>query len=356
MTRDRQTRYSSNRQLRIAVAGSLAASLGSLAAVPMAEAQGAGQVNIYSYREPGLINPLLKAFTDKTGIKTNVIFAAAGLNERMQAEGAGSPADLLFTVDAGRLSEAKDAGLTQPVDLPSLKAAVPASFRDPQGHWYGITMRARVIYAHKDRVKQGAITYEELADPKWKGKICSRPGTHVYNTSLAATMIAHKGEAATEAWLKGFKANLARKPAGGDREQVRDVAAGICDIAIGNTYYYPLMLANPKQKAWVENIKILFPNAADRGSHVNISGMALAKHAPNKASAVKLMEFLASDEAQKIYAEANNEYPVSGKVQPSAIVKSWGPLKPDPLPLENIAKYRKRASELMDKVGFDAGA
>lgn len=332
-----------------------ALAIGAVMPTATANAQEKGQVNIYSYREPGLINPLLKAFTDKTGIKTNVIFAAAGLNERMQAEGERSPADLLFTVDAGRLSEAKDAGLTQPVDLPSLKANVPASFRDPQGHWYGITMRARVIYAHKDRVKQDAITYEELADPKWKGKICSRPGTHVYNTSLTATMIAHKGEAATEAWLKGVKANLARKPAGGDREQVRDVSAGICDIAIGNTYYYPLMLANPKQKSWVENIKILFPNAKDRGSHVNISGMALARHAPNKANAVKLMEFLVSDEAQKRYAEANNEYPVSGRVQPSAIVKSWGPLKPDALPLENIAKFRKRASELMDKVGFDAG-
>jgi iron(III) transport system substrate-binding protein len=338
---------------RAVVFGALSVAV--VATPTIANAQGAGEVNIYSYREPGLINPLLKAFTDKTGIKTNVIFAAAGLNERMQAEGARSPADLLFTVDGGRLSEAKDAGLTQPVDLPALKAAVPANFRDPQGHWYGITMRARVIYAHKDRVKQDTITYEELADPKWKGKICSRPGTHVYNTSLVATMIAHKGEAATEAWLKGLRANLARKPAGGDRDQVRDVSAGICDLAIANTYYYPLMLANPQQKSWVENVKILFPNAKDRGSHVNISGMAVAKHAPNKANAVKLMEFLVSEEAQKLYAEANFEYPVSGRVEPAAIVKSWGPLKPDPLPLENIAKFRKRASELIDKVGFNAG-
>jgi iron(III) transport system substrate-binding protein len=342
-------------RFQIAALGVAVAGFGMLANVPIANAQGAGEVNIYSYREPGLINPLLKAFTDKTGVKTNVIFAAAGLNERMQAEGARSPADLLLTVDAGRLSEAKDAGLTQPVTLASLSAGVPESFRDPQGHWFGLTMRARVIYAHKDRVKQASITYEELADPKWKGKICSRPGTHVYNTSLAATMIAHKGEAAAEVWMRGFKSNLARKPAGGDREQVRDVAAGVCDIAIGNTYYYPLMLANPQQKAWVENVKILFPNAADRGTHVNISGMALARNAPNKTNALRLMEFLVTDQAQKIYAEANNEYPVSGRIEPSAIVKSWGPLKPDPLPLENIARFRKRASELMDKVGFDAG-
>lgn len=326
-----------------------------LAVLSHARAQSSGEVNIYSYREPGLINPLLEAFSRKTGVKTNVIFAAAGLNERMQAEGERSPADLLFTVDAGRLSEAKDAGLTQPVNVSSLTASIPPNFRDPEGHWFRLTMRARVIYANKERVKQDTITYEELADPKWKGKICTRPGTHVYNTSLAAMMIAQKGEAATEAWLRGFKNNLARKPAGGDREQVRDVTAGICDIAIGNTYYYPLMLANPQQKTWVENIKILFPNARDRGTHVNISGMALAKRAPNKNNAIKLMEFLASDEAQKIYAEANNEYPVSGRVEPSAIVKSWGPLKPDPMPLENIARHRKRASELMDKVGFDAG-
>ena len=188
-------------------------------------ASAAEKVNIYSYREPQLIDPLLKAFTDKTGIKTNVVFAAAGLNERLAAEGANSPADLLFTVDAGRLSEAKDAGLTQPVTMPELKA-IPAAFRDPAGHWFGLTMRGRVVYASKERVKQDAITYEELADPKWKGKICTRSGQHVYNTSLLATIIAHKGEAAAEAWLKGVKANLARKPAGGDREQVRDVQAG----------------------------------------------------------------------------------------------------------------------------------
>ncbi|HXF53973.1 MAG TPA: Fe(3+) ABC transporter substrate-binding protein [Hyphomicrobiaceae bacterium] len=341
-------------RLGAAMLGALTAGLAVLSALTMAKAQGAGQVNIYSYREPGLINPLLEAFTKKTGIKTNVVYASAGLNERLAAEGQNSPADLLFTVDAGRLSEAKDAGLTQPVSLPILNT-IPAQYRDPDNHWFGLTMRARVVYAHKDRVKQDAITYEELADPKWKGKICTRSGQHVYNTSLLATIIAHKGEAAAEAWARGLKANLARKPTGGDREQVRDVAAGQCDLAIGNTYYMALMLANPEQKKWAESVKIIFPNANDRGTHVNISGMALTKHAPNKANALKLMEFLASDEAQKIYAEANNEYPVSPHVEPSAIVKSWGPLKADKLPLENIAKYRKKASEIMDKVGYDAG-
>ena len=336
-------------QLALVLSATLAAS---------SAAMGQGEVNIYSYREPGLIDPLLKAFTDKTGIKTNVVFASAGLNERLAAEGANSPADLLFTVDAGRLSEAKDAGLTQPVDDDKLKAAIPAPYRDPANHWFGVTMRARVVYASKERVKQDAITYEDLADPKWKGKLCIRSGQHVYNTSLIATMIANKGEAFTETWLKGVKANLAQKPAGGDREQARDIYSGKCDLALGNTYYMALMAKNeknPEQKEWGAAIKPLFPNAGDRGSHVNISGVALTKHSPNKANAVKLMEFLASDDAQKIYATANNEYPVNPHVQPSEIVRSWGALKPDPLPLENIAKYRKKASELVDKVNFDAG-
>jgi iron(III) transport system substrate-binding protein len=323
-----------------------------------AAAATAEEVNIYSYRQPQLIDPLLKAFTDKTGIKTNVVYAAAGLNERMAAEGRNSPADLLFTVDAGRLSEAKDAGLTQPVESATLAKAIPAQYRDPGNHWFGLTMRARIVYASKDRVKQDSITYEELADPKWKGKFCVRSGQHVYNTSLIATIIAHMGEEFTEKWLKGVRDNLAHKPAGGDREQARDIASGKCDIALGNTYYMGLMATNeknPEQKQWAVAIRPIFPNAKDRGTHVNISGMAMAKNAPNRATALKLMEFLASDEAQKIYAAANNEYPVSPQVAPSQIVASWGTLKADPLPLENIAKYRKRASELVDKVNFDAG-
>jgi len=336
---------------------SIAVSLPMLAAGACA-ALAQGEVNIYSYREPQLIDPLLKAFTDKTGIKANVVYAAAGLNERLAAEGQNSPADLLLTVDAGRLSEAKDAGLTQPVDSAALKQSVPATFRDPNDNWFALTMRSRVVYASKERVKQDTITYEELADPKWKGKICVRSGQHVYNTSLIATMIAHKGEAATEEWLRGLKANLAQKPSGGDREQARDIYSGKCDLALGNTYYMALMAKNeknPEQKEWGAAIKPLFPNASDRGSHINISGVALTKHAPNKANAVALMEFLASVEAQKIYASANNEYPVNPTVLPSEIVQSWGKLKPDPLPLENIAKYRKKASELVDKVNFDAG-
>lgn len=332
----------------------LALSLAALGSMSMA-AQAEEVVNIYSYREPQLIDPLLKAFTEQTGIKTNVVFAQSGLNERLLAEGRNSRADVLLTTDIGRLVEAKEQGVSQPVSSPVLSQAVPQGFRDAEGYWYGLTMRARVIYASKDRVKQDSITYEELADPKWKGRICSRSGQHVYNTSLLASIIAHKGEAAAEAWLLGVKNNLAHRPAGGDREQVRDVYSGRCDLAIGNTYYMAQMMKNPDQRAWAESVRILFPNAAGRGSHVNISGVALAKYAPNKDNAVRLIEFLVSGAAQEIYAAANSEYPVNPAVQPSATVQAWGKLKPDSLDLEQIAKLRKKASEIVDKVGFDAG-
>ncbi len=318
----------------------------------------AAEVNIYSSREPQLIEPMLKAFSDKTGIKTNVVFVRDGLNERLAAEARNSPADVMLTVDVTRLTEAKDQGLTQPIVSQSVNAIVPANLRDPEGHWTALTLRARVVYASKERVKQDTISYEELADPKWRGKLCSRSGQHAYNTAAIAAMIAHKGVEATETWLKGVKANLAHKPAGGDREQVRDVFAGKCDLALGNTYYMGLMQTNeknPEQKEWASAVKVLFPNAGDRGTHVNVSGVAITKNAPNKDNAVKLVEFLVSDEAQHMYASVNHEYPVNPKLEPSATVKSWGALKADSLPLGDISKHRKQASELVDKVNFDAG-
>jgi iron(III) transport system substrate-binding protein len=318
----------------------------------------AAEVNIYSSREPQLVEPMLKAFSDKTGIKTNVVFVRDGLNERLAAEARNSPADVMLTVDITRLTEAKDQGLTQPVVSQPVNAIVPANLRDPEGNWVALTLRARVVYASKERVKQDAITYEELADPKWRGKLCSRSGQHPYNTAAIAAMIAHKGAEAAEAWLKGVKANLAHKPAGGDREQVRDVFAGKCDLALGNTYYMGLMQTNeknPEQKHWASAVKVLFPNAGDRGTHVNVSGVAVAKNAPNRDSAVKLVEFLVSDEAQRLYASVNHEYPVNPKLEPSATVKAWGTLKADSLPLGDISKHRKQASEIVDKVNFDAG-
>ncbi len=315
-----------------------------------------GEVNVYSYRQPTLVEPLFKAFTDKTGIKVNTIFAKQGLIERMQAEGANSPADVLLTVDIGRLTQAVD--VAQPLESQEINKNIPAAYRDPNGNWFGLTTRARVVYASKDRVKQDSITYEELADPKWKGKICIRSGQHVYNVALIASLIAQHGEAETKKWLEGVKANLARKPSGNDRAQVKGVYSGECDLAIGNTYYMAKMMLNekkPEQKEWANSVKMLFPNADDRGTHVNVSGIVLAKHAPNKDNAVKLMEFLSSGDAQKIYAEVNHEYPVKADVSQSDLVKSWGALKADKRTLDEIAKNRKRASELVDEVGFNEG-
>ena len=314
-----------------------------------------GSVNIYSYREPKLIEPLLAAFTAKTGIATNVVFAKEGLIERLTAEGKNSPADVLLTNEFGLLTQAVAAGVTAPVQSDTNGKQVPAEFRDPAGQWVGLSRRARIIYASKDRVAQNEIRYEDLADPKWRGKICSRSGQHTYNVALVASMIANLGEEKAEAWLTGVKANLARKPAGGDREQVRDVQAGLCDIAIGNTYYMIAMQNSPEQKPWADAVKILFPNAGDRGTHVNITGMSRTAFAPNGDNAVALMEFLVSNEAQKLYAEAIGEYPVVAGVPASAAVEAWGPLKADPLPLSKIGALRRRASELVDRVRFDQG-
>lgn len=317
-----------------------------------------GEVNVYSYRQPYLIEPLFKAFTKKTGIKVNTIFAKKGLIERISAEGRNSPADILLTVDIGRLTAAVSADITQPVTSDTLSKNIPANYRDQEGHWFGLTRRSRVVYASRKRVKQDAITYEELADPKWRGKICIRNGQHVYNVALIASMIAHNGEVKTKEWLKGLKANLGRKPAGNDRGQVKSVFSGECDLAIGNTYYMAQMMLNdkkPEQKEWAASVKILFPNTQGRGSHINISGVVLAKNAPHKENAIKLMEFLSGDDAQKIYASVNHEYPAKEGVPWSDTVMSWGKFKADPISLNKIAKLRKRASELVDEVGFNDG-
>jgi iron(III) transport system substrate-binding protein len=329
-----------------------------LLAASIAQAAEPSEVNVYSYRQPYLINPLFKAFTEETGIKVNVIFAEKGLIERIAAEGRNSPADVLLTVDVGNLTQATDAGIAQPIHSATLEAAIPPAYRATDNEWFGLTRRARVVYASKERVKQDAITYEELADPKWRGKICIRSGQHVYNVALIASMIAAHGEAWTETWLKGVKANLARKPAGDDRLQVKGVYAGECDIAVGNTYYMGVMLQDdkePEQKEWANSVNILFPNTGDRGTHVNVSGAVVAKYAPHKDNAVKLIEFLASDKGQQMYAEVNNEYPVKEGVPWSKLVQSWGPFKPDPISLNEVAALRKKASELVDKVGFDEG-
>jgi len=315
-------------------------------------------VNIYSYRQPDLVAPLLAEFTKQTGIETQVQFLKKGMVEKLKAEGVNSPADVILTVDIGRLSGITWEGLTQPVNNETINSNIPANYRDPAGSWFGLTTRGRVVYASKDRVAQDAITYEELADPKWKGRICTRSGQHAYNIALIASMIANKGAEFTETWLTGVKENLARKPDGNDRAQAKGIFSGECDLGIGNTYYVGLMQNNakdPEQKDWAASMKVLFPNTEDRGTHVNISGMALAKHAPNKEAALKLMEFLSSGTAQELYAEVVYEYPVKPGTKPSDTVAGFGEIKPDTLSLDAIAKLRKEASRLVDKVGYDDG-
>jgi iron(III) transport system substrate-binding protein len=317
-----------------------------------------GTVNIYTYRQPELIQPVLDAFTAETGVKTEVLFLDKGLEERVAAEGENSPADVIMTVDIARLTAAKEKGITQPLVDETVDSLLPAEYRDPEGHWFGVTKRARVVYASKDRVKDTAITYADLADPKWKGKICIRSGQHDYNLALFSAAIEHWGAEKTEEWMRGLKANLAKKPDGGDRPQAGAIAAGECDIALGNTYYVGLMRTNekePKEKEWGNAINVVFPTFENGLTHVNISGIALAKHAPNHDNAVRLVQFLASHKAQQIYAEKNFEYPVEPGLEPSEMVKSFGELKADALPLADIAKNRKLASEMVDRVGLDDG-
>lgn len=245
-------------------------------------------------------------------------------------------------------------GLTQPVDSAILKKAIPANLRAGDDQWFALTTRARIVYASKDRVAEGDLTtYEDLADPKFKGRICTRAGNHSYNLALIASMIETHGEAKTEDWLKGLKANLARKPQGNDRAQVKAIWQGECDLSIGNTYYMGKMLADKKQIEWANSVRIIFPNQKDRGTHINVSGVSMAKYAPNRDNAQKLMEFLVSDQAQALYAELNYEYPVKAGVEWSPVVNAWGEFKTDEMSLDRIAALRGDASKLVDRVGFN---
>jgi iron(III) transport system substrate-binding protein len=327
----------------------LAAVLTAVAAPAIAE-----DVNVYSYRQPELVKPLFDAFTAETGINVNVQFLNKGMVEKLVAEGDRSPADVVLTVDISRLSSVVDAGVTQSVTSDVLNANIPAEFRDPAGNWFAITSRARIIYASKDRVKDGEVTtYEDLADPKWNGRICTRSGTNAYNLALTSAVIAHHGEAAAQGWLEGLKANLARKPQGNDRAQVKAIFAGECDISVGNTYYMAKMLADPEQVAWADSVRIVFPTFEGGGTHMNVSGIAMTKAAPNKENALALMEWLSGDQAQKIYAEANGEYPINPALTASDLVASWGEFTRDEIPLIEIAKLRPMSLQLTETVGFD---
>ncbi len=324
------------------------------AAVASSAAQAQGQLNLYSYREAKLIQPLLDSFTKDTGIKVNLISASSGLDQRIKSEGEKSPADALLTVDIGRLEDAVRAGVTQPIKSAELDKVIPAQYRDPEGHWYAVAARARVVYASKERVKQNAITYEELAEPKWKGKICIRSGQHMYNNALFAHVVAKFGAAKAEEWLKGLKANLAQKPSGGDRETARDIAAGKCDLGIANTYYWALMNdQDPDKKPWADATKVILPTFQGGGTHVNVTGVVLTKHAPNKANAMKFIEWMVTPKAQEMFANMTYEYPLRAGVPINKTIAAYGTLKPDPTPIAQIAQHKKTAATLVDKIGFN---
>lgn len=323
-------------------------------AISTPAALAAQQVNVYSSRQDELIKPIIQQFEQESGIKVNVVFAKEGLNERLEREGKLSPADLMLTVDISRLTDLVDKGLVQPVDSKLLQENIPAAYRDPDNQWFALTTRVRAIYSSKERLgKLDTISYEDLVKPEFKGKICTRSGKHEYNVALVSSMIAHHGMADAKTWLEGVKANLARKPQGNDRDQVKAIKDGICDISLGNSYYLGAMLKDPAQKSWADAVEINFPNQTNRGAHVNVSGVAMTKYAKNKAEAQKLMEFLAGDKAQHMYADVNAEYPVKPGVEPSAMVKSWGDFKVDALPVSDYAKHRKDALALLDEVQFD---
>ena len=336
----------------------LAALLPALSAVPAAAA--AAEVNLYSYRQPFLIEPILAKFTEETGVEVNVVFAKKGMIDKIRAAGDNNPADAVLTVDVGRLDGLEKAGLLEPVQSSVLEANVPAHLRHPDGLWFGLTTRARVVYAHRDRVAADEIrNTADLAHPRFRGRVCSRSGKHGYNVAFLAAFIAHHGEAAAEEWLRGVKANLARKPQGNDRAQAKAIYEGVCDVALANTYYMGKMATNeekPEQQDWAKAVRVRFLDQEDGpGQHVNISGAGVIEGAKNRGEAVRLVEFLAGDVAQAMYAGSNFEYPVKPGVAVDPFIESLGRFRADTLSLSEIARHRKAASRLADRVRFDEG-
>ncbi len=318
----------------------------------------AKEVNVYSYRQQFLIEGILDKFTKTTGIKVNTIYIKKGLAERIKLEGKQSPADVILTTDIGQLIELKNNDIVKKVRSKKIRSAIPSNLRNKEGTWFALTTRARIIYASKDRIKEGDIKdYADLANPKWKKKICIRSGYHPYNLALFSSIIAHEGKTATEKFLKNLKRNLARKPQGNDRAQVKAIKEGLCDLSIGNSYYYAKMLYNhdqPEQIKWAKSVNLIFPNQDNRGTHYNVSGMALAKYAPNKSSAIKLMEFLVSDIAQYIYSSENYEYPVKKGIPLSSFLKTYmSDKKWDDLSLDKVVAERRKTIQILDSIQFD---
>lgn len=311
-------------------------------------------VNIYTTRQAELIQPVMDAFTAETGIAVKLNYIDDGLIERLKAEGRRSPADLIMTVDIANLKRIVDEGLTQAVENEVLTAAIPETLRSEDNLWFGLTTRARIIYASKDRVADGEVTtYEDLASDTWEGRICTRSGVHNYNLALLSAVIDHLGEDGAREWAAGVRENLARKPEGNDRAQVKAIWAGECDISIGNTYYMGEMLEDPEQAEWANAVQIVFPTFADGGTHVNVSGVAMTTSAPNKEEATQLLEFLVSPAAQRIYAESNYEYPVLEGAALSELVESWGTFTADTASLSDLAANRAKALQIMEEVNFD---
>lgn len=317
----------------------------------------AAEVNIYSARKEALIKPLLDRFTDATGIDVNLVTGNAdALLKRLEMEGPNSPADVLITVDAGRLHRAKAAGLLAPVESPAINAAVPAQYRDPQALWFGLSLRARPIMYARERVDAAALsTYEALADPEWRGRLCIRSSNNIYNQSLVASLIAANGVEATEQWARGLVANMARPPQGGDRDQIQATAAGQCDVAVANTYYLGRMLNDeddPGAREAASRIAIHWPNQDGRGAHVNVSGIGVTRAAGNVDEARRLIEFLVSDPAQAYYASSNYEYPVKEGVAWSETLERWGRFKADNINLSRLGENNAAAVKLMDRAGW----
>jgi iron(III) transport system substrate-binding protein len=316
----------------------------------------AEEVNLYSARKENLIKPLLERFTDQTGIEVNLVTGKAdALLKRISSEGRNTPADILLTTDAGRLYRAKEAGVTQAIESAELNKRVPSQYRDTDGHWVGLSLRARPIMYVKGRVDPAELsTYEALAEPKWKGRICIRSSSNIYNQSLVASLVAADGKETTEAWAKGVVKNMARPPRGGDRDQIKAAVAGQCDIAVANTYYLAGMLTggDPEQRKIAEKVAVFWPNQEGRGAHVNVSGAALIKWSAHREAAIKLIEFLASNASQQWYAEANGEYPVREGVAVSETLKAWGKFKADDLNLSRLGELNGEALMLMDRAGW----
>lgn len=318
--------------------------------------EGGAEVNVYSARKEALIKPLFDSFTAATGIKVNLVTGKAdALIKRLELEGSQTPADLLLTVDAGRLHRAKEKALLQALHSERLAAAIPARYRDPQGFWFGLSLRARVIIYAKATIAPARLsTYEDLADPKWKQQICVRSSANIYNQSLVASLLAHHGQEQTERWISGLVGNFARPPKGGDRDQIKAVAAGQCGVALVNTYYLAAMLDSglDRERAAAAQVALFWPNQAGRGAHVNISGAGVTRAAGNRAAATRLLEYLAAPLAQEWYAKANHEFPVRPGVPVGPVMRAWGDFKADPLALEKLGENNPAAVRSMDRAGW----